>query len=134
MLFGLGLVFVIGALDMEIGTAAQMGPGYFPLVVGSIVVFLAVLIVVKAMLDADVKVKFEIRSFAAIAVGVAAFAFLTPILGILPAVFVTVLTSSLADSRLRIKMKVVLALGVCTAVWLIFILGLQLPFESFRGF
>lgn len=134
LLLALGLFFVIGALDLEIGTARRMGPGYFPLVVGSVVSILAILVIANSVFEANVAVKLEIRSFAAVAAGVAAFAFLTPILGILPAVFVSVLSSSLADSRLSFKLKGVLALGVSIAIWIIFIVGLQLPFMPFREF
>lgn len=132
LLLVLGLFFVSGSLDMELGTARRMGPGYFPLVLGSLVSFLAGLSVIKSFLENATIERIDIRSFAAVSSGVAAFAIVTPNFGLIPAAFLSVLASSLADSRLTVLLKLVLAIGVSLVVWLIFIIALQLPFTSFR--
>jgi hypothetical protein len=132
LFLALGLHFVYGALEMEIGTARRMGPGYFPLVLGALVCGLAILSVIKSFFEVARTERVDVRSFAAVSAGVAAFAFVTSNFGIVPAAFLSVLASSLADSRLSIHMKLVLAVGVSLAVWLVFILALQLPFEAFR--
>jgi len=132
LLLALGLHFVNGSLDMELGSARRMGPGYFPLVLGSLVSILAVMAAIKSFLDPTKIERIDVRSFAAVSVGVAAFAFVTPNFGLIPAAFLSVLASSLADSRLSFQLKLILAFGVSLSVWLIFIVALQLPFTAFR--
>lgn len=129
---GLGLFFVNGALDMDLGSARRMGPGYFPLMLGGLVSVLAALVVIQSFIRRDERGTPDLRSFAAVSAGVVVFALVLPRFGIVPAAFLSVLASSLADSRLSPAGKVVLALGVTVAVWLVFIMALQLPFEAFR--
>ena len=132
LLLALGLFFVFGSLEMEIGTARRMGPGYFPLVLGSLVSLLAVISIIVSFLEETRIERIDIRSFAAVSAGVAAFALVTPQFGLVPAAFLSVLASSLADSRMSFLLKIILAVGMSLAVWLIFIVALQLPFEAFR--
>lgn len=132
LLLALGLFFVFGSIEMEIGTARRMGPGYFPLVLGSLVSFLAVISIIVSFLEETRIQRIDIRSFAAVSAGVAAFALVTPQFGLVPAAFLSVLASSLADSRMSFLLKIILAVGMSLAVWLIFIIALQLPFEAFR--
>ncbi|MEK9724330.1 MAG: tripartite tricarboxylate transporter TctB family protein [Rhodospirillaceae bacterium] len=123
---------VDGALDMDLGSARRMGPGYFPLLLGGIVSALAALVVVQSFVRRDERGRPDIRSFAAVSAGVLVFAVTIPQIGIVPAAFLSVLASSLADSRLSLAGKALLALGVSAAVWVVFIVALQLPFEAFR--
>ena len=50
---GFGLAFAITSSTYEVGTALRMGPGYFPLVLGSLLVVLGILIAVKGFVAAD---------------------------------------------------------------------------------
>ncbi len=132
LLFALGLFFVNGALEMDLGTARHMGPGFFPLVLGTLVTVLSLLVIVISFFKYAELEQPDLRSFVAVASGVAAFGFITSNFGIIPAAFISVLVSSFADSRLSIKQKLILAIGVSIATWLIFIVALQLPFTSWR--
>ena len=132
LLMALGLFFVFGSLNMDLGTARRMGPGYFPLVLGSLVAILAGFVVIKSFMESTIIEKIDLRSFAAVAAGVAAFALVTPNFGIVPAAFLSVLASSLADSRMSFLSKIGLAVGVSLSIWLIFIIGLQLTFTAFQ--
>ncbi len=44
MFIAIGLVFFVGANSYSIGSAARMGPGYFPRILGGILVVLGVLV------------------------------------------------------------------------------------------
>ena len=48
-----GLAFATTSLSYEIGTPLRMGPGYFPLALGGILVFLGLLIVGKGFLSSS---------------------------------------------------------------------------------
>ena len=101
------LFFIGGSIwTLDLGTARRMGPGAFAP---------------------------DWLALATIGSGVAAFALLTPLLGVLPAVFLSVLFSSSANHDVTWLLRVVLALAVAIGVWVIFILGLQMPFVAIRG-
>ncbi|TIS77855.1 MAG: tripartite tricarboxylate transporter TctB family protein, partial [Mesorhizobium sp.] len=45
----LGGFFALQSLDLEIGTAFRMGPGYFPLVLAIVLILLGVVILIEAV-------------------------------------------------------------------------------------
>jgi hypothetical protein len=49
LFMGLGIAFGWGALGYKLGDAGRMGPGYFPLLLGSLMAILGVVIVFKAL-------------------------------------------------------------------------------------
>ncbi len=49
MFLGTGVAFAWGATNYNIGTGARMGPGYFPLLLGVIMMILGAIITFKAM-------------------------------------------------------------------------------------
>jgi TRAP-type mannitol/chloroaromatic compound transport system permease small subunit len=46
-----GIVFKIYSYQYNIGTASDMGPGYFPNLISTIVIILGVLIICKGIID-----------------------------------------------------------------------------------
>ena len=49
LFMGLGIAFGWGALGYKLGDAGRMGPGYFPLILGSLMTILGVVIAFKAL-------------------------------------------------------------------------------------
>jgi hypothetical protein len=49
LFMGLGIAFAWGALGYKLGVAGRMGPGYFPLILGSLMAILGVVIALKAL-------------------------------------------------------------------------------------
>jgi hypothetical protein len=49
LFMGLGIAFGWGALGYNLGVAGRMGPGYFPLILGSLMAILGVVIAFKAL-------------------------------------------------------------------------------------
>ena len=43
--------FVVSALELELGTALRMGPGYFPLVLAGLLILLGALVVIRGIRD-----------------------------------------------------------------------------------
>lgn len=128
-----GLAFAIGAATtLDLGSFRRMGPGAFPLLVGGLLSILAVIGLVQ-----NLRAPLEPETVDPIAVlgvvaGVAAFAFLTPILGVLPATAIAVFTTGSAIPGFRWPFRMALAFGVAIGVWLIFVKGLGMPFIAIR--
>ncbi|WP_127507567.1 tripartite tricarboxylate transporter TctB family protein [Actinoplanes solisilvae] len=122
-----GGAFVVGSLGYDRGTALRMGPGYFPLVVGAIVVALGLAVVVKGLIAGE-QIPFHAvpwRAVALITLAVAFFGFFIGRLGFVPTAAVTALLTTLASRRVRLLPALAVTAGLTVAATLIFIVGLQ---------
>ena len=123
-----GLAFAIAAADYSVGTLLRMGPGYFPLVLGGLLVLLGVLTVVKGFVSPD---EGEIgtvpwRSMALLVAAILFFGFTVRGLGLLPTLFLTTFLAALAGFKVAVVPAAVTAAGLTVLCYLIFILALQL--------
>ena len=131
----IALVFIFGSLTvLDLGTPRRMGPGAFPLIAGGILVILAAVAFVGDMRDRAEHQKVDWRAVVPIVLAVGSFALITPRFGVLPGAGVCVLVASFAVDALSPLRRAGLVLGAVFGVWLVFILGLRLPLEAFRGF
>jgi putative tricarboxylic transport membrane protein len=123
-----GLAFSITATSYQIGTTLQMGPGYFPLVLGGLLAFLGVVIVAKGLLAGEGGAIGAIpwRAILLILGAVMFFGLTVRGLGLVPSLFATVLLSTLAAQRTRLIMAVPIAVGLTVLCVVIFVLGLNL--------
>lgn len=125
----IGGAFVVGSLGYELGTPLRMGPGYFPLLVGSIVAALGLAVVVKGLIAGEA-ISFGAipwRAVIAILLAVVFFGFAVRRLGFVPTSAVTALLTTLASRRVRPLTALAVAAGLTVAATLIFIVALQLP-------
>jgi hypothetical protein len=137
--FAAGLLYVvlggavaIAALGFQIGTAARMGPGFFPLMVGGALIITG-LVVLYGAIGAEGGPtegigRWDLKAVLAITVAVVAFGLLIRPFGLVVTVPVVILIAGFAD-RQRIWRNVLIAVVVLLPLtWLIFIaiLGLQL--------
>ena len=131
-LAALGGAFVWGALDLPLGTARRMGPGYLPLVVGGAAILIGLLVAGAAFGRAGRIPPVEWRPFLGVLAGLAAFALAIRPLGLLPAIVVAVLASATADARSRPLPALALALFLAVTAHLVFIVALRLPLVPWR--
>jgi hypothetical protein len=125
-----GLAFAITSLSYELGTPLRMGPGYFPLALGGILVFLGLLIVGKGFVpgsSAEERLgSLPWRAMFLIVVAVLFFGLTVRGLGVVPATAVTALLTALASYRTGILAAVAVAAGLTVLSVLIFVFALQL--------
>ena len=134
LLLAIGAYFFFGSLTgLDLGTARRMGPGFFPMAIGAILCLLALIEIIATARRNETMNRPEYRSVLAIIGAGIAFAFGTPLLGVVPATFLTVLIAGSADPRLSLRTRALLGVIVSIVIWLIFIVGLQLPFVAVRG-
>jgi hypothetical protein len=128
-----GLAFAITSSTYEVGTALRMGPGYFPLALGSLLVLLGILIAVKGFVAADSDEIGPVpwKALALIVAALLFFGYTVRGLGLVPALFVTVFLSAMAGRQARVIPALVIA-GCLTALSvLIFVVALQLRLPYF---
>ncbi len=127
-----GLYFLAGALEMRIGSAMQMGPGYFPMVVGGLVIALGLAIVVLSFTASGRLADVHWRPMIAVLASIAGFALVLGQFGLIPAVVVGVCLSALGDRTSRPLPTLVLAVTAALGAWLAFSVGLGLQMPGLR--
>lgn len=133
ILLGLGAMTFIG--EGELGTLAQMGPLYFPKIVGACLALTGAAVLVKSLsfrsTDADKAERFTLRAWRPMPVLVilgSAVIFALTLLpcGFLLSAFLTVFASTLAHPSFAWKRSVLLAAGLTALTALIFVYGMGL--------
>ena len=127
----IGLFFAIMATNYPMGTAAKMGPGYFPFYLGILMFLLGVLVAVKAF-GAKAAIesipKFNWRIMAQITGAVVLYGLLLPRMGFLIAVVVLVFVAASASREFTWKGTAINAAFLVTFTYSVFVLGLKLQF------
>ena len=128
----LGGFFIFQSLSLELGTAFRMGPGYFPLVLASILTLLGAVVLVQAT-----RVKGEpigpiaLRGMLFILPAPVFFGLTVRGLGFVPSLFFTALIAAFASTRMKPLMALLLAAGITLFSVAVFSYALGLPFERF---
>ncbi|MCC6007797.1 MAG: tripartite tricarboxylate transporter TctB family protein [Rhodobacteraceae bacterium] len=123
---GAGVAIHAGT-QLNLGTLQRMGPGLFPAVLGLMLATLGLLTVATAFGQARRAGRPEYGPALAVLGGLGVFALTIDRFGLLVAIPLLVIISSLASRRRRLVPLVVLTAGLCLAAWGIFVLGFNLP-------
>jgi hypothetical protein len=117
-----------------LGTAARMGPGYFPVLVGAVLVIVGLVVAARGVLAKSERLqRLMIAPLALVLAAVLLFAVTIEKLGLVVAVLAVVVVGYLANARWR-PLELVLLAGLLTAASvLIFYYGLKLPFKVWPG-
>ena len=127
----IGLFFTIVACNYSMGTAAKMGPGYFPFYLGILMFLLGLLVAVKAFsAKAAIEAipKFNWKIIAQITGAVVLYGLLLPRLGFLIAVVVLVFVSASASREFTWRGTALNAAFLVTFTYSVFVVGLKLQF------
>jgi hypothetical protein len=141
-----GAGFAIGAQSYTVGTAARMGPGYFPTLLGVLLALIGLVIAAQA-LHPELGPKDKIGSiawkplvfilganilFGLLLVGVRAIGL--PSMGLIVAIFGLTIVASLAGERFSLKESLILAAVLAGGSYLAFIVLLKLNFPVWPAF
>jgi len=132
-----GLLFMALSRQYQIGTAAKMGPGYFPMILGGLMAFLGLLVVlpsIRARTPALKVDRMDFRSNAMVLLAVIAYALALPKLGFIVAVFLLILISAMASHEFRLKETLISSVVLLVFSWLVFVKGLELQFPFLPTF
>ncbi|MBC9206376.1 tripartite tricarboxylate transporter TctB family protein [Roseomonas aerophila] len=130
-LIGGGAWFVLHSTGYNMGTLRRMGPGYFPVIIGSLVCLFGILVMVPAMFRQGTLPVPDWRPFVAICLSVLVFALVVERLGLVPATVCLTFVAALAE-RVKPLQVVLLAAGLCVIGVVVFSKGLGIPIPAFR--
>jgi hypothetical protein len=135
MLFG--GAFTWGAVNYSMGTAAKMGAGYFPFILGGLLTVLGVIVFIRSLVNAsdDSRVgRIFIKPAFLMFGSIAAFALLLRTAGLVVSIFAIILISSLASHESRFKETLISAVVLCLASLAMFVYGLNLQIPVWPAF
>jgi hypothetical protein len=146
MFTAIGGSFAWGAQSYQVGGAARMGPGYFPLMLGIILAILGVIITFKSFTQGgpggDKIGAFAWRplgfvlganlAFGALLVGLPSLGF--PAMGLIVAIYALVIIASFAQPGFELKSTLVLATVLAAGSYGAFVKLLNLQFPVWPAF
>ena len=130
MFIGVGAFFVAwAATHYQLGTAVRMGPAYFPILLGGLLVFLGALILLESFAMAGPRVpRFSFRPLILISLACVVYGYVMKPLGLVGATAALVIISAYGGHEFKWKEVIVLAIVLILFSVLVFVKGLSLPF------
>jgi hypothetical protein len=136
-----GLMFMViggGAMlmarDYPFGSALRMGPGYFPTVLGGLVIVGGIVVLIEGLVkQTPVTRTWSVRALITLPLAALIFGYLMEHAGFVPAILVLTLLSAFASPQFRWKEQLLLAVGLTAGCVALFIYGLGLPYPLFGG-
>jgi hypothetical protein len=134
MLIATGAAAVILARDYAFGTALRMGPGYFPSVLGGVLVLFGLYLLAQG-LRSNVKIEgnWSLRALIVLPLSLVLFGLLMDRAGFVPALMVLIVGSAAAGSEFKLSEALLLAAGLTAFAVVLFIWGLGLPYPLLAG-
>lgn len=128
----LGLFFGTQSLDLDLGTAFRMGPGYFPFLLACALVLLGGIILFHSFRSQNEGIgPIAWRGLLFILPSAIFFGLTIRGLGFVPSLFLTAFIASFASSRMTPVLALLLSAGLTLFSVLVFQYGLGLPFRTF---
>ena len=133
MLIAIGATALYIGRDYPFGTALRMGAGFFPLVLGAVLVLFGIYFGVRGLRSEDrIEAHWSLRALVILPLAFVLFGVLMQYAGFVPALFVLVVGSA-AGTEFKL-VEVLLLAGLLTALCVaLFIWALGLPYPLFAG-
>ena len=127
-LIAIALAFGLGALNYPIGRVERAGPGFFPLMVSSLLFLLGAAMIVRSRFTERAALYFNLKNIAIILASLVGFAVLSRYVNMISGIVFLVFACSFAGTSYSIRRNAMVA-AVLVAIAFVFQkgLGLQLP-------
>jgi predicted MFS family arabinose efflux permease len=135
MLIAVGAGAVTIARGYRFGSALKMGPGFFPTVLGWILILFGVAIMATGLVSREqIKESLSVRALILLPAALLLFGVLMKFAGFVPALAALVFCSAAAGKEFRLWEVFLLTIGLTTLSVSLFIWGLGLPYPLIKGF
>ncbi len=134
MFIAFGLIAIYFGQKLAQGTAVRMGPGYVPRMLSYILLGLGGLICVVALVSGSEPVeKPKWKPITMVTIGIICFALLFERAGLLPALVVLILISSLGGEEFKLTEEIGNMVALAILCTLVFKMGLGMNISIVRG-
>jgi hypothetical protein len=135
MYAGVGAFFAGIALTYKLGTAARMGPGFFPFYLGLILVGIGIAVIFFSLREKGEKVdKFHWGPILWVLGSICLFGVMLKLTGVLAAGVALIVGCSFGSGEFKLKEILWLAIGLSVFCAAVFVGGLKLPIPMCPGF
>jgi predicted MFS family arabinose efflux permease len=135
MLIGIGAAAIIIARDYRFGTALRMGPGFFPTILGWVLIAFGIGIMILGIRGSEkIQERVSLRALILLPLSLVLFGELMDLAGFVPALVALVFVSAASGREFKFKEVVVLTVVLTVASTALFIWGLSLPYPLIKGF
>jgi hypothetical protein len=139
--FGAGLVFVlIGAAgivfgqDLAVGSAARMGPGFFPMLLSYLIIAIGLVLAARGIvIDGPPIERIHIRPLLAILLAILAFGALIDRIGLALTAALLTIGAAYAQRKVNLKETLLLAVGLALFAVGVFVYALSQPLPAWWG-
>ena len=122
------------ARDYPFGSALRMGPGYFPSVLGGMMIaFGAAVMVMGVKNNEKMKPYWSFRALIMLPLATVVFGVMMEEAGFIPALLVLIPLSAAAGKEFKVVEIALLTIGLTILSTLLFIKGLGLPYPMIKG-
>ena len=130
----LGAVAMFIARDYPFGSALRMGPGYFPTVLGGIMIGFGIIVVLMGIKNNEkIKPGFSWRALIVLPVATVVFGVAMEEAGFIPALLLLIPVSAAASKEFNWLEVLLLTIGLTIMSLAVFIWGLGLPYPMIKG-
>ena len=135
MFFMVGAISIVVAWDYPFGSSRRMGPGYFPVSLGGIMVGLGLIIMLQGLRNNEkIQGNWSIRALILLPFSLVIFGILMEVAGFIPALVALIFVSAASGREFKFKEVLVQTAIMVPISWTIFIWGLGLPYPIFLKF
>ena len=135
MLIGIGAAAMLVARDYEFGSALRMGPGFFPIILGGILIGFGICIMAVGLRNGEtIRGSLSLRVLILQTLSFVLFGLLMEKAGFLPALVALVFVSAASGREFKFVEVSLLTAILTLASWALFIWGLGLPYPLIKGF
>ena len=130
-----GAIAVFVARGYPVGTAMRMGPGYFPMVLGGILILFGAYLMWRGLRRPEpVSGGWGWRALALVTLSMLLFGFLVARIGLIPALVAMFVVCALAGREFRLREVLVLTVVMNVFAVLLFVYLLKLPYRLFLDY
>ncbi len=135
MLILIGVAAVYLAKDYRLGSMLRMGPGFFPAVLGVILILFGLNVMVKGLIRGEkIQGNWSPRALIVLTLSLVLFGVLVEHAGLIPALVVLIFGSAFAGKKFRLVEVCLLTVVLTGLSMVLFIWGLGLPYPLIKGF
>jgi uncharacterized membrane protein len=135
MLIAIGSAAVLIARTYPFGTALRMGPGYFPIVLGGLLILFGVYMLANGLRQPQqIAGSWSLRALIILPLSLVLFGVLMERAGFVPAMLVLIFGSATASTEFRFVEVLLFSIGLTALSVAVFVWALGLPYPLVIGF
>ena len=134
MLIVVGSAAMFIASGYRFGSALRMGPGFFPTLLGAMLIVFGICIMMQGLRSSErIQENLSIRALILLPLSLVIFGLLIETTGFIPSIVALIFLSAAAGKEFKIVEVLFLTVVLTVASTALFIWGLELPYPMIKG-